>query len=286
MREPSPRRDERSTCPTAEIDDGLTIPGPLCPVEPPSGPATALGTLLGLSTTTSSDSSSDLPKAARAPRAARLVDETAGDVSPPVSLDPRARCSRQGSSRPRRPASPTPRWPRSAVEVSSSSSSVAGRSIALTRPSDLFMHPFVTELLASGVASTGAGEGVRGEVLDGFVTELRSMVDDLPRVPLVTVDIFDLSDGPLCDGAGSAGGRRVALLGTMFEGTERRGCPLWGKSTDGGAADRGPGRAPGRGGRRRPDQSVPCAAFRPVDHCRRGRRYLLRDFPAVFFYDR
>ena len=58
--------------------------------------------------------------------------------------------------------------------------------------SALFMEPFVTELVASGVVS-GAGESFAAD--DGFVTDLRSSVDDSSVAPLVTVDNIDLPIG-------------------------------------------------------------------------------------------
>ncbi len=58
--------------------------------------------------------------------------------------------------------------------------------------SELFMQPFVTELVASGVVS-GAGETFAAD--DGFVTDLRSSVDDSSVAPLVTVDNIDLPIG-------------------------------------------------------------------------------------------
>jgi hypothetical protein len=61
-----------------------------------------------------------------------------------------------------------------------------------TPTSALFMQPFVTELVASGVVS-GAGEALTSD--DGFITELRSTVDDSSVAPLVTVDNVDLPIG-------------------------------------------------------------------------------------------
>jgi Copper transport outer membrane protein, MctB len=58
--------------------------------------------------------------------------------------------------------------------------------------SELFMEPFVTELVASGVVS-GAGETLVAD--DGFVVDLRSTVDDSSVAPLVTVDNIDLPIG-------------------------------------------------------------------------------------------
>ena len=58
--------------------------------------------------------------------------------------------------------------------------------------SELFMEPFVTELVASGVVS-GAGESLASD--DGFVTDLRATVDDSSVAPLVTVDNIDLPIG-------------------------------------------------------------------------------------------
>jgi hypothetical protein len=58
--------------------------------------------------------------------------------------------------------------------------------------SELFMEPFVTELVGSGVVS-GAGESLVSD--DGFVTDLRSTVDDSSVAPLVTVDNIDLPIG-------------------------------------------------------------------------------------------
>ena len=58
--------------------------------------------------------------------------------------------------------------------------------------SELFMAPFVTELVGSGVVS-GAGESLASD--DGFVTDLRATVDDSSVAPLVTVDNVDLPIG-------------------------------------------------------------------------------------------
>jgi len=58
--------------------------------------------------------------------------------------------------------------------------------------SELFMEPLVTELVGSGVVS-GAGETLTAD--DGFVTDLRSAVDDSSVAPLVTVDNIDLPVG-------------------------------------------------------------------------------------------
>ena len=58
--------------------------------------------------------------------------------------------------------------------------------------SELFMEPFVTELVGSGVVS-GAGESLASD--DGFVTDLRATVDDSSVAPLVTVDNVDLPIG-------------------------------------------------------------------------------------------
>ena len=58
--------------------------------------------------------------------------------------------------------------------------------------SELFMEPFVTELVGSGVVS-GAGESLASD--DGFVTDLRATVDDSSVAPLVTVDNIDLPIG-------------------------------------------------------------------------------------------
>jgi copper transport outer membrane protein MctB len=62
----------------------------------------------------------------------------------------------------------------------------------LSPSSTLFMEPFVTELVAAGVVS-GAGESLASD--DGFVTGLRSNVDDSSVAPLVTVDDIDLAMG-------------------------------------------------------------------------------------------
>jgi Copper transport outer membrane protein, MctB len=58
--------------------------------------------------------------------------------------------------------------------------------------SELFMEPFVTELVGSGVVS-GAGESLASD--DGFVLELRATLDDSSVAPLVTVDNVDLPIG-------------------------------------------------------------------------------------------
>ena len=146
-----------------------------------------LATLLGLSATTSSDL---LTSEAARVLARRLATDPAGDLS--GSPDPLGEMLSQGfitSSAPGISDS-------TLAEIGGRGQLVVvvggGTVDQLSPPSDLFMHPFVTELLASGVV-TGAGEGVAAN--DGFVTELRSTVDDSSGSPLVTVDNIDLPMG-------------------------------------------------------------------------------------------
>ena len=70
------------------------------------------------------------------------------------------------------------------------------------------MEPFVIELISAGVVS-GAGESLASD--DGFVSDLRSSVDDSSVAPLVTVDNVDLPIG--------ASAMVLGLQGALTDGT-------------------------------------------------------------------
>lgn len=146
-----------------------------------------LATLLGLSATTSSDL---LASEAARSLAQRLATDPGGDLS--GKPDPLGEMLSQGF------------LISSAPDISDSTlKDIGGRDqmvIAvgggtvdpLTPSSALFMEPFVIELLSAGVVS-GAGESLASD--EGFVSELRSNVDDSSVAPLVTVDNVDLPVG-------------------------------------------------------------------------------------------
>ena len=163
-----------------------------------------LATLLGLSSTMTSELLT--PEAARA-LARRLATDPGGDLS--GRPDPLGELLSQGF------------LTSSAPDISDSTLkdiggrgqmvvAVGGATVDELSPSSaLFMEPFVTELVAAGVVS-GAGESLASD--DGFVTRLRSSVDDSSVAPLVTVDNLDLPiggsaivlglEGALTDGIG------------------------------------------------------------------------------------
>jgi hypothetical protein len=146
-----------------------------------------LAALLGLSSTTSPDLLA--PEAARS-LAQRLATDPGGDLS--GGPDPLGGLLSQGF------------LTSSAPDISDSTlKDIGGRGqmvVAigggtvdqLSPPSALFMEPFVTELISTGVVS-GAGESLAAN--DAFVAELRSTVDDSSVAPLVTVDNVDLPVG-------------------------------------------------------------------------------------------
>ena len=146
-----------------------------------------LSTVLGLSATTSADLLA--PEAARS-LARRLATDLTGDLSGRPDL--LGELLSQGF------------LTSSAPDISDSTlKDIGGRgqivvavggatADQLSPSSTLFMEPFVTELVAAGVVS-GAGESLASD--DGFVTGLRSNVDDSSVAPLVTVDNIDLAMG-------------------------------------------------------------------------------------------
>jgi hypothetical protein len=146
-----------------------------------------LATLLGLSSTTSSDL---LASEAARSLAQRLATDPGGDLS--GRPDPLGEMLSQGF------------LISSAPDISDSTLkdiggrgqmvvAVGGGTVDPLSPSSaLFMEPFVIELLSAGVVS-GAGESLASD--EGFVSELRSNVDDSSVAPLVTVDNVDLPVG-------------------------------------------------------------------------------------------
>ena len=162
-----------------------------------------LAVLLGLSATTSSDL---LASEAASSLAQRLATDLGGDLS--VRPDPLGEMLSQGF------------LISSAPDISDSTlKDIGGRGQMvvtvgggtvdqLSPPSAMFMEPFVTELIAAGVVA-GAGESVASD--DGFVSDLRSSVDDSSLAPLVTVDNVDLPIG--------ASAMVLGLRGALTTGT-------------------------------------------------------------------
>lgn len=162
-----------------------------------------LATLLGLSSTTSAELL--VPEAARA-LAQRLATDPGGVLS--GQPDPLGELLSQGF------------LTSSAPDISDSTLkdiggrgqmvvAVGGATVdELSPPSVLFMEPLVTELISAGVVS-GAGESLASN--DGFVTGLRSTVDDSSVAPLVTVDNVDLPVG--------ASAMVLGLQGALTDGT-------------------------------------------------------------------
>jgi hypothetical protein len=162
-----------------------------------------LAALLGLSATTSSDL---LASEAASSLAQRLATDLGGDLS--VRPDPLGEMLSQGF------------LISSAPDISDSTlKDIGGRGQMvvtvgggtvdqLSPPSAMFMEPFVTELIAAGVVA-GAGESVASD--DGFVSDLRSSVDDSSLAPLVTVDNVDLPIG--------ASAMVLGLRGALTTGT-------------------------------------------------------------------
>jgi len=146
-----------------------------------------LAALLGLSSTTSPD---QLASEAARTLAQRLATDLGGDVS--GRPDPLGEMLSQGL------------LISSAPDISDSTlKDIGGRDQMvvvvgggtddeLSPSSALFMEPFLIQLISAGVVS-GAGESLASN--DGFVTDLRSSVDDSSVAPLVTVDNVDLPIG-------------------------------------------------------------------------------------------
>jgi hypothetical protein len=146
-----------------------------------------LAALLGLSSSTSPDV---LASEAARSLAQRLATDPTGDVS--GRPDPLGEMLSQGL------------LVSSAPDISDSTlKDIGGRDqmvVAvgggtedeLSPPSALFMEPFLIQLISAGVVA-GAGESLASN--DGFVTDLRSSVDDSSVAPLVTVDNVDLPVG-------------------------------------------------------------------------------------------
>ncbi|MEO8423765.1 MAG: copper transporter [Actinomycetota bacterium] len=146
-----------------------------------------LATLLGLSSTTSSDL---LASEAARSLARRLATDPVGDLS--GQPDPLGEMLSQGFL-----TSSAPDISDSALkDIGGRGQMVVaiggGTDDELSPTSALFMEPFLIELISSGVVS-GAGESLASD--EGFVTELRSSVDDSSVAPLVTVDNVDLPVG-------------------------------------------------------------------------------------------
>lgn len=162
-----------------------------------------LAALLGLSASTSSDL---LASEAASSLAQRLATDVGGDLS--GRPDPLGEMLSQGF------------LTSSAPDISDSTLkdiggrgqmvvTVGGGTIdQLAPPSALFMEPFVTELVSAGVLS-GVGESVASD--DGFVSDLRSSVNDSSLAPLVTVDNVDLPIG--------ASAMVLGLQGALTNGT-------------------------------------------------------------------
>lgn len=162
-----------------------------------------LATLLGLSSNTSPDLLA--PEAARS-LAARLATDPGGDLS--GRPDPLGELLSQGFL-----TSSAPGISDSTLkDIGGRGQMVVaiggGTADQLSPPSALFMGPFVTELISAGVVS-GAGESLASS--DGFVTELRSSVDDSSVAPLVTADNVDLPVG--------ASAMVLGLEGALTNGT-------------------------------------------------------------------
>jgi hypothetical protein len=169
----------------AEILTTLTV-RPAMSAETPAAQR-ELATLLGLSSTTSPDI---LASEAARSLARRLATDPAGDLS--GQPDPLGDLLSQGFL-----TSSAPDISDSTLKDIGGRSqlvvAIGGGSVEQLSPSSaLFMEPFVTELISAGVVS-GAGESLVSD--DGYVTELRSNVDDTSVAPLVTVDNVDLPVG-------------------------------------------------------------------------------------------
>ncbi|MGZ8571135.1 MAG: copper transporter [Actinomycetota bacterium] len=162
-----------------------------------------LATLLGLSSTTSPEVL--VSEAARS-LAQRLATDPGGDVSGPP--DPLGEMLSQGFL-----ISSSPDISDSTLKDIGGREQIViavggGTAEQLAPSSALFMEPFVVELLSAGVVS-GAGESLASD--EGFISELRSNVDDSSVAPLVTVDNVDMPVGASAmvlglDGALSSGG--------------------------------------------------------------------------------
>jgi copper transport outer membrane protein MctB len=169
----------------AEILTTLTV-RPTMAAETPAT-RSDLATLLGLSQTTPPDV---LTTEAARSLADRLATDPAGDV--PSTPDELGELLSQGFLTSSAPgitdATLKDIGGRGQMVVT-----IGGGAVGEPTPtSELFMEPFVTELVASGVVS-GAGEAFASD--DGFITGLRSTVDDSSLAPMVTVDNVDLPIG-------------------------------------------------------------------------------------------
>lgn len=146
-----------------------------------------LTTLLGLPSTTSPDLLA--PEAARS-LAERLATDPGGDLS--GRPDPLGELLSQGFLTSSAPAISDS----TLKDIGGRGQMVVvvggGAANQLSPPSTMFMEPLVTELISAGVVS-GAVESLASS--DGFVTELRSNVDDSSVAPLVTADNVDLPVG-------------------------------------------------------------------------------------------
>jgi Copper transport outer membrane protein, MctB len=169
----------------AEVLTTLTVRPTMAGVTPAA--QRDLAALLGMSSTTPADQLAT--QAARA-LAQRLATDPGADLS--GSPDPLGAMLSQGFIT------------SSAPDISDSTlKDIGGRGQVvvtvgggtddeLSPASVTFLEPFVTQLTSAGVVS-GAGESLAAN--DGFVSDLRSNVDDSSVAPLVTVDNVDLPVG-------------------------------------------------------------------------------------------